>query len=88
MSGNTFYTLTMAKLQEDQGNYEKAEEIYRHLMDQKPEDESLAVALERVQKKIKSTSVESLAPLFREWIELMMEYRNMKSLSRLRKGMG
>ena len=84
MSDYTFATLTMAKVQEDQGNFEKAEEICRLILENDPDNEECRSALNRIANSRAGASIERLAPLFREWIELMLEYKKIKSLRKLR----
>ena len=79
MPDTTFYTVTMAKVQEEQGNIAKAIEIYEHLLEQAPDSESLRANLERLQQQ-SQRSMEDLVPLFREWFDLMEKYRKWKAL--------
>ncbi|MFH1985679.1 MAG: tetratricopeptide repeat protein [Pseudomonadota bacterium] len=87
MTDKTFFTATMAKVQEDQGNFDKAEEICRHLLENDPDNEECQFALNRIANRRTGASIERLAPLFREWIDLMLEYKKIRSLRKLRDGM-
>jgi len=83
-----FYTVTMAKVYEQQGLWEKAAEIYRYLLEQEPQRGDLAASLAGAEKKIRETgdrTVDDLVPLFRRWIELSVRYRQLKKLRRLQR---
>lgn len=88
MPDKRFFTVTMAKIQEEQGNFEKAEEIYRDLLNKDPDNEDLRAALNRIANIRTGTAIEHLVPLFREWVETALEYRKLKTLRKLRGGMG
>jgi hypothetical protein len=83
-----FYTGTMAKVYAGQGHWDKAAEIYRHLLRMEPERtdylEALAEA-ERILSKTGNRPVEDLAPLFHQWIDLMLKYKNLQKLRRLKR---
>ena len=80
MSEKTFYTETMAKVQEGQGHLDKAEGIYRHLLESDPENEDFRAAVNRIHNKRTNASIDTLSPLVREWIGLLLEYKKLKSL--------
>lgn len=72
------YTRTMARLYADQGHYDKALEVYRHLMKQFPENPDISAAYSDLNVKIqriKASNEPELAPLFREWFDLLVKYR-------------
>ena len=83
----TFYTVTMARVHAAQGNYQQAEAIYRYLIAQDPHREELVQALAEVEQQRKKASLPSLAPLFREWIDLTLQYNRMRKLKRLSKNL-
>ena len=83
MTEKTFYTATMAKVQEEQGNFDKAWEIYHHLSQDDPDNEDFRAALNRIANRRTQNSIESLAPLFQEWIGLMFEYKKIKILKKM-----
>jgi tetratricopeptide (TPR) repeat protein len=83
-----FYTGTMAKVYADQGHWDKAAEIYRHLLGLEPERIDYLEALAEAERKLNTTGnrpVEDLAPLFHQWIDLMLKYKNLQKLSRLKR---
>ena len=83
-----FYTGTMAKVYAGQGHWDKAAEIYRYLLRREPERtdylEALAEA-ERMSKTTASEEARDLALLFHEWIDLMLKYKNLQKLRRLKR---
>jgi hypothetical protein len=83
-----FYTVTMARVYENQGYLEKAAEIYRHLLKLEPDRKDLAQALVGIEQKMddaKNMKPADLVPLFREWIDLIFQYKRLKSLNRLKR---
>jgi len=82
-----FYTATMAKVYADQGHWEKAAEIYRHLLKQEPERVDYLEALAGAEKQIISSgkkSADTLAPLFHQFFDLMLKYKNLQKLRKLK----
>ena len=83
-----FYTGTMAKVYAGQGHWDKAAEIYRHLLRVEPERTDYLEALAEAERMLSSTrkrSVEDLASLFHEWIDLMLKYKNLQRLRRFKR---
>ena len=81
------YTETMAKVYAAQGHWEKAAEIYRHLLIGAPARKDFADALAEAEKKIHKDphmNSEQLVPLFREWIELLFECEKLQKLRNLK----
>jgi hypothetical protein len=81
------YTETMAKVYAAQGLWEKAAEIYRHLLIVAPTRKDFAEALAEAEKKIHKDShknPEQLVPLFREWIELLFRRQKLQKLRNLK----
>ena len=81
------YTETMAKVYAAQGHWEKAAEIYRHLLSGAPTRKDLVHALADAEKKIPKESdmnPEQLVPLFREWIELLFRRQKLQKLRNMR----
>ena len=52
MQDSDFKTATMAKVYSSQGHYEKAAQIYKHLLECEPDRQDLARALAVVEKKL------------------------------------
>ena len=82
-----FYTVTMARVYEDQGHWEKAAEIYRYLLEQEPERLDIADALAEVEKRLNegiTKNADDLKPLIGEWIGLMFRYKRLQKLRQLK----
>ena len=85
-----FYTVTMARVYEEQGHLDKAADIYRYLLKAEPQRRDLAEALEEIDRKIDEAGnrkPDDLIPLFREWITLLLRYGRLQKLRRLKGGM-
>ena len=84
-----FYTVTMARVYEDQGHLEKAAEIYRYLIKAEPERRELIEKLADIENKMEAArnrKPDDLIPLFREWITLLLRYNRLQRLRRLKDG--
>ena len=82
------YTETMARVYANQGHWAKAVKIYRHLAELEPQRQDLLDALEHARKKMEEhpeTAPEELVPLFRKWIELLLQKEKLERLRKLRK---
>jgi pentatricopeptide repeat protein len=83
-----FYTGTMAKVYARQGHWDKAAEIYRHLLRMEPERTDYLEALAEAERMLKTSGnlpVADLEPLFQQWIDLMLKYKNLQKLRRLKR---
>jgi hypothetical protein len=90
-SNRVFYTATMAKVHAGQGNLEKAVEIYRHLLEQEPGRQDLVDGLSVVEQRMQQNRKGGRADLIRligTWIDLLMEYNNLKKLKNLHRHTG
>ena len=79
----------MARVYADQGYWDKAAEIYRHLLNYEPERNDYREALAEAEKQIISSGkrlFEDLAPLFHQWFDLMLKYKNLQKLRKLKSG--
>ena len=84
-----FYTATMAKVYADQGHWQKAADIYRYLLKHEPERNDYLEALAAAEKKILSSGqkpFEDLAALFHQWFDLMLKYKNLQKLRKVKSG--
>ena len=82
------YTETMAKVYAEQGHWAKAVEIYRSLVADEPERQDYADALANAEKRMQEASEKNskeLVPLFREWIQLVLQYEKLQKLRKMRK---
>ena len=81
------YTETMAKVFAAQGHWEKAAEVYRHLLTEAPARKELSDALAEVEKSIgkePQKDFEQLVLLFREWIQLVFRREKLNKLRNLK----
>jgi hypothetical protein len=79
-------TLTMARLLSEQGHWQRAAEICRHLLQAQPGREDVAEALAEAERRFRENSpktAEELVPLFQEWIDLLFKYKRLRQLHRL-----
>ena len=86
-----FYTVTMARVYENQGLWDKAAEIYQYLLKQEPERKDLSEALSDVERKMAGAipkKPDELIPLFREWINLILQDRRLRELKRFKRKIG
>jgi cytochrome c-type biogenesis protein CcmH/NrfG len=80
-------TVTLAKIFAEQGHWEKAAEIYRNLLRQDPGRQDVAHALAEVEAALHRagpTSGQALAPLFQEWIDLLLQHDRLRKLRRFK----
>jgi hypothetical protein len=88
MSNTDFYTVTMAKIYSDQGYFGKAAEIYRYLISKEPDRIELKDALVEIEAKMIKNHAgkrDRLVGLFREWLKLINNLRDLKRLNRLQR---
>jgi hypothetical protein len=82
-----FYTKTMARVYADQGHYDEAARIYRHLLEEQPGQQALVEALAEVEmiRAEARARKKDLVPLFKEWVGLALKYNSIRKLKRLRR---
>ena len=78
-----FYTKTMAKVYANQGYLTKAAEIYRFLLKQEPDRQSLIDELSEIEKKLSEKAPDDPVLLLSKWIDLMLKYNDLKKLNSL-----
>lgn len=79
-------TATMAKIFSQQGHFDEAIEIYRHLLKQNPERLDLAEALARTEEKRRLQSVPAsgdIVSILSAYIRLLLAYRQLADLQTL-----
>jgi hypothetical protein len=79
-------TLTMARLLSEQGHWQRAAEICRHLLQTQPGRGDVAEALAEAERRARESSPKTaaqLVPLFQEWIDLLFKYKRLRQLRRL-----
>jgi len=70
-----------------QGHYEKAAQIYKHLLKCEPDKQDLARALAGVERKLHEKakgSNEDLGALFSTWVDLILRYKRMQYLKKIK----
>ncbi len=80
------YTLTMARLLSEQGHWQRAAEICRHLLQTQPGRQDVAEALAEAERRAQESSPKTAAeliPLFQEWIDLLLKCKRLQQLRRL-----
>jgi hypothetical protein len=81
-----FYTLTMARVYAGQGYFEKAADIYRHLLAREPGRGDLAQALaeaEQAAQENRKSDHDRLVALFVRWFDLTAGRRRIDRLERV-----
>ena len=84
------YTETMARVYADQGHWARAAEIYERLVQSEPHRQDLIDSLEHARQKMDEKAdkgSENLVPLFREWIELLLQQDRLERLKKLQRKM-
>ena len=87
---NDFKTATMARVYSNQGHYEKAKDIYKHLLKCEPDRQDLARALAEVERKLHQKTQgnnEKLADMFSTWIDFIISYKRMRDLKKIKKSL-
>lgn len=77
------YTKTRAKLYADQGLYDKSMEIYRHLINEFPDQKDLLddySDLKEKRRQAKASKEPELAFLFKQWLDLLAQYRRIHEI--------
>jgi pentatricopeptide repeat protein len=85
MKDTEFYTATMAEVYARQGHFEKAVEIYRYLLEREPNRKDIIEALAEIEEKIGTKGAKKdrdLVPLFRKWLQLILEYNRLQKLKK------
>jgi len=78
-----FYTVTMARVYAEQGNLEEAKRVYRYLLEKEPERPDLVAALVSLEAQDGPLQLEALRPLFRQWLDLVFRYNQVRKLKKL-----
>jgi len=81
---HVFYTRTMAKVYADQGNLEKATEIYNYLLECEPGRQDLMDALADIERKRLEKNSERLERLLGRWLDLLLTYNRKKKLRKFK----
>jgi hypothetical protein len=81
----------MARLYAEQGYYEKAMGVYRRLIAKDPlrpelRDALAELASKRDEENEKDELYEDLSRLFRQWLDLLLQYQKIEKLKNLQLG--
>jgi hypothetical protein len=87
MSSNdpVIFTRTMARVYAQQGHYDQAVMIYRHLLAESPHDETLIKALADAEAQLaaqQKTQRRDLVHLTRRWIRLLQARKDVERLKK------
>jgi tetratricopeptide (TPR) repeat protein len=80
------YTRTMARVYVQQGHFDRAVAIYRHLLAESPYDETLAKALAEAETELlaqQETQKEDLVQLIRRWLRLLESQQRLELLKKV-----
>jgi hypothetical protein len=80
------YTRTMARVYAQQGHFDRAVAIYRHLLAESPYDETLVKALADAETLLlaqQATQKEDLVQLIRRWLRLRESQRRLERLKKI-----
>ena len=69
----------------DQGQLDKAAEIYRYLLNEEPERQDLIDALAEIDKKRYEKDPEGLSQLLGTWIDLLLVHNRLQKLNKLKR---
>ena len=81
---DVFYTKTMAKVYADQGQLEKAVEIYLYLLKKEPGRQDLIDAISEIDKKRFETDPERLDDLLSIWLDLLLRHSRLQRLKKFK----
>ena len=90
MTDVEFHTATMAKVYAQQGHYQKAAEIYRHILSNEPDRQDIAAELSMVEQKLadmepeRDTRESDLVYLFQKWFQMAARHRRIETLKKLK----
>ena len=81
---DVFYTKTMAKVYADQGQLEKAVEIYRYLLKKEPGRQDLIDAIAEMDIKRLEKDPGRLGDLLSVWLDLLLRHGRLQQLKKLK----
>jgi tetratricopeptide (TPR) repeat protein len=82
----SIYTVTMARVLEDQGKYSEALKIYHQLLSIEPLRPDLLSALNRLEARLGRPSRKRLINLFEDWVDLLLIQDRIQLLKLLKRG--
>ena len=81
---DVFYTKTMAKVYADQGQLEKAVEIYLYLLKKEPGRQDLIDAIAEIDIKRLEKDPGRLGDLLSVWLDLLLRHSRLQQLKKLK----
>jgi|SaaInl4_200m_RNA_FD_contig_21_2831929_length_867_multi_17_in_0_out_0_2 hypothetical protein len=81
---HTFYTRTMAKVLERQGDLKKAADIYQYLLKKEPHSQDIPDKLNNVNAATSEKRLAKVVCLFNRWFELADTCNHLKKLIKIR----
>ena len=81
---DVFYTKTMAKVYADQGQLEKAVEIYLYLLKKEPDRQDLIDAIAEIDIKRLEKDPGRLGDLLSVWLDLLLRHGRLQQLKKLK----
>jgi hypothetical protein len=81
---DVFYTKTMAKVYADQGQLEKAVEIYLYLLKKEPGRQDLIDAIAEIDIKRLEKDPGRLGDLLSVWLDLLLRHSRLQELKKLK----
>ena len=92
MTNSEFHTATMARVYAQQGHYQKAADIYRHILLKEPDRKEIVDALSMIEKQLADVESESkpdlqekdLVHLFHEWFQMAIGHGRIERLKKLK----
>ena len=92
MTNSEFHTATMARVYAQQGHYQKAADIYRHILLMEPDRKDIVDALSMVEKQLADVELESkpdlkekdLVYLFHKWFQMAIGHGRIERLKKLK----
>jgi tetratricopeptide (TPR) repeat protein len=88
---SAYATISLAKTYSSQGHIEQALEIYRHLLQNSPDDQELQKAISDLENAEALNTAKpfpeqkDLTRLLETWIELTLQYKKIMTLKRLKR---
>ncbi len=80
----SIWTATLARLYARQGLWDEAARVYRELVVREPDRQDLRDELAVVEAQLSKGRMEKL---LQRWLELLLDYRRIRDLRRLRSGL-
>jgi pentatricopeptide repeat protein len=87
---DNIYTVTMAEVYSSQGHFDKAIQIYRRLLEERPQEEALIEKLAESEKRLleqQRNRKEDLVALFSQWMRLLEARQRLDAMEKLKRSL-